>query len=182
MVDRFLAIKDSIDPSDVELTCLLPTLQQSITIQNLFESLKDFFSVTLALEKTGMNLHKTRTIFNLLIENYNIMVKYVGENASVIHSKAFERGVCKLISGNNGVLTAEEKLVVSRFRKVPPSLTDKALLMAKNTKEINYEYQRMDWLNPTSNVLERLFSRGKMVLSDHRMSMLPVNLEQTLFL
>ena len=28
----------------------------------------------------------------------------------------------------------------------------------------------------------RLFSRAKMVLSDHRMNILPVNLEETLFL
>ena len=40
----------------------------------------------------------------------------------------------------------------------------------------------MEGQNPTSNVVERLFSRGKMVLSDHRMSMLPMNLEETLFL
>ena len=40
----------------------------------------------------------------------------------------------------------------------------------------------MEWLNPTSNVVERLFSWAKMVLSDHRMSMLPINFEETLFL
>ena len=40
----------------------------------------------------------------------------------------------------------------------------------------------MEWLNPTSNMVERLLSRAKMVLSDHRISMLPMNLEETLFL
>ena len=73
-------------------------------------------------------------------------------------------------------MTAEEKLGVARFRKeivassengAPLSLFDRALLMAKNTKEINYEYQPMEWLNPTSNVVERFFSRTKTVLSDH---------------
>ena len=116
MVDRFFAVKDFVDLSDVEIASLLATPQESITIQTLFESLKDFHSVTLTLEKTDMNLHKTRTIFNFLIENYNIMEKYLGENASIIHSKAFEKGICKIISGKNGVVTAEEKLVVARFR------------------------------------------------------------------
>ena len=46
-------------------------------------------------------------------------------------------------------MTAEEKLVVARFRTeivvnsqngAPLSLFDRALLMTKNTKEINYEY------------------------------------------
>ena len=58
--------------------------------------------------------------------------------------------------GKNGVMTAEEKFVVARFRTeivvtsengAPLSLFDLALLMAKNTKEINYEYQPMEWLN-----------------------------------
>ena len=40
----------------------------------------------------------------------------------------------------------------------------------------------MEWLNPTSNVVERLFSGAKMVPSDDRMSMLPMNLEETLLL
>ena len=87
-----------------------------------------------------MNLHKARTIFNFLIENYNIMEKYLGENASIIHSETFEKGICKIISGKNGVMTAEEKLVVARFRKeivvtskngAPLTLADRALLMAK---------------------------------------------------
>ena len=90
-------------------------------------------------------------------------------------------------TGKNGVLTAEKKLVVARFRKeivatsgngAPLSLFDRALLMAKNTREISYEYQPMEWLNPTSNVVERLFSPAKMVFSDHRKSMLPIDLKK----
>ena len=96
-----------------------------------------------------------------------------------------------LYFGKNGIMAADEKLVVARFRKEivvtsedgsPLSLADRALPTAKNKKEINYEYQPMEWLNPTSNVVEWLFSRAKKVLSDHRMSMLPLNLEETPFL
>ena len=75
-------------------------------------------------------------------------------------------------------MTAEEKLVVARFRTeivgnsengAPLFLFDRALLMAKNTKEIKYEFHPMEWLNLTSNVVERLFSRAKMIIFDHRM-------------
>ena len=67
-------------------------------------------------------------------------------------------------------MTAEEKFVVARFRTeivvtsengAPLSLCHRALLMAKNTKEINYEYQPMEWLNPTSNVVGKTFKSGK---------------------
>ena len=88
MVDTFLVVKDFIDPSDVELASLLPTPQERKTIQNLFESLKDFHSVTLALEKSDMNLHKACNIFNLVKENCNIMESYCRENAFAIkHSR-----------------------------------------------------------------------------------------------
>ena len=69
--------------------------------------------------------------------------------------------------GKSGVRTSEEKFVVARLRTeivvtsengAPLSLFDRALLMAKNAKETNYEYQPMEWLNPTSNVVERLLS------------------------
>ena len=114
------------------------------------------------------------------------MASNVTENETIVdfHHEKTE-------TGKNGVMTAEEKLVVAGFRKkivvnsengAPLSLFDQALLMAKNTNEIRYEYQPMEWLNPTSNVVERLFSRAKMVLSDHRMSMLPMNFGKTLFL
>ena len=86
------------------------------------------------------------------------MASNVTENETIVdfhHEKTETR--------KNGVMTAEEKLVVARFRKeivvnsendAPLSLFDQALLMAKNTKEINYEYQPMEWLNPTSNVVK----------------------------
>ena len=73
-VDIFLAVKGFIDASDVEIVSFfIANPQKSITIQKLLESLRDFRSVTLALEKTDMNLHEARTFFNLLIENYYIM-------------------------------------------------------------------------------------------------------------
>ena len=114
------------------------------------------------------------------------MASNVTKNETLVDFHFEETGTDK-----NGVMTAEEKFVVARFRAeidvtsengAPLSLFDPALLMAKNTKEINYEYQLMEWLNPTSNVVERLLSRAKMVFSDHRMSMLPINFEETLFL
>ena len=114
------------------------------------------------------------------------MASNVTKNQNIVDFRYEEMG-----TGKNGIMTAAEKFVVARFRTeivvtsengAPLSLFDRALLMEKNTKEINYEYQPMEWLNLTSNVVERLLSRAKKVLSDHRMSMLPMNLEETLFL
>ena len=59
-----------VDRSDVEIAIAssLPTHQESITIQTLFERLKDFRSVTLALEKTDMDLHKALTLSTYISE------------------------------------------------------------------------------------------------------------------
>ena len=77
-----------------------------------------------------MNLHEVWAIFNLLIKNYNVIEKYLGENASFFHSKAFEKGICKIISGKNGVMTGEEKLITARFRQ-------EIVLTSKNGKTPN---------------------------------------------
>ena len=93
------------------------------------------------------------------------MASNVTKNETIVDFHYEETG-----TGKNGVMTAEEKFVVARFcteivftseNGAPLSPFDPALLIAKNTKEINYEYQPMEWLNPTSNVVERLLSRVK---------------------
>ena len=38
------------------------------------------------------------------------------------------------------------------------------------------------WIKPTSNIVERLFSRAKLILTPNRSGMSPLNFEQDIFL
>ena len=73
------------------------------------------------------------------------MASNVTKNETIVDFHYEETG-----TGKNGAMTAEEKFVVAPFRKeivvtsesgASLSLFDWALLMAKNIKEINYDYQ-----------------------------------------
>ena len=44
------------------------------------------------------------------------------------------------------------------------------------------KYRKLDYILPTSNIVERLFSRAKIIMADRRKSMTPYHLELLLFL
>ena len=44
------------------------------------------------------------------------------------------------------------------------------------------KYRKLDYILPTSNIVERLFSRAKIIMADRRKSMTPYHPELLLFL
>jgi hypothetical protein len=56
------------------------------------------------------------------------------------------------------------------------------LLQAEKRPRIANEYMNLDWIPPTSNVFERLFSLARLTFSDYRQATLPENVETALFL
>ena len=61
------------------------------------------------------------------------------------------------------------------------SLVQKAL-KNKKRKVIFNEYSSLNYVPPTSNVVERLFSNARLILTDNRKSMSPYTLECVMFL
>ena len=54
--------------------------------------------------------------------------------------------------------------------------------MSSKRPRTNSQYRPLHHVIPTSNCCERLFSQCKLVYSDHRRRMLPVNLEVVMYL
>ena len=104
----------------------------------------------------------------------------------------------KLQSGKEHELTAREKAEIRRFLIVDAPADDEAELEGANTAaRSHWEYQqrkkartaysasryrRTDHISSTTNMVERLFSRAKIVMTDLRKSMTPRNLEMLMFL
>jgi len=61
------------------------------------------------------------------------------------------------------------------------SLAERALKRRRRSIDANI-YQSVNFLLPTSNICERLFSKAGFVLSDRRKSLSPVAFEQQMFL
>jgi hypothetical protein len=101
------------------------------------------------------------------------------------------------MSNTSATLAMNEKRAVRKFKKVlahvevEAETKDYAERIAKKAKRTQEEengakgckhYKNLEYISPTSNIVERLFSRLKLILGDLRKSMLPIHLEATIFL
>eukprot|EP01038_Epipyxis_sp_PR26KG_P014379 gene14379-19286_t len=201
MIERYLKIKPSIDSNVVKLTreekleCV-PTNLEHVEIVELNKSLipavasraggEVIKSVDQDQDK-HMNCALARTLFEKLIE------KHPNMKANLVHKDR---------DGQQDMLTVEEKEAVSVFELhrnngvVPIEISsddEDPNMFAKNIVDTFGEQQKRRKINdrlyidisfvvPTSNRVERLFSRAKLYLTDHRKSMLPKHLELLLYL
>ena len=189
MLQRFLKLKEFIDPMNTELARLMPSAAELITLNVLSEEMSKFQSVTMHLQKDGINMHDVRVLFDAIILEHPNLSLYLSPNAEIVHSPHFESGLVKVIRDkencNLSMLEkiALEKLKIDRTTNPSPlqdlSFAERALKRVRVQDKI---YQDVSFICPTSNVVERLFSTAKFVFSDLRRSLLPRNLEILLFL
>jgi hypothetical protein len=189
MLQRFLKLKEFIDPMNTELARLMPSAAELITLNVLSEEMSKFQSVTMELQKDGINMHDVRVLFDAIIVEHPNLSLYLSPNAEIVHSPHFESGLVKVIRDkDNCNLSMLEKIELEKLKIDCPtnpsplqdvSFAERALKRVRVQDKI---YQDAYFICPTSNVVKRLFSTAKFVFSDLRRSLLPRNLEILLFL
>ncbi len=192
MVERYFKIKEHIDSTDPDLATLLPSPMHDMDLLELYQNMKDFHSVTMKLQEENIDLSDSRYLFDALINKYPTMERYLSPHANIVHSQHFEKGVVKILTGYGDQLNDYEKNHLLKLRtnyELPTTTDDNELTFAeraikakKQRNNTNKEYIDLKFIPPTSNIVERLFSKSKLILSDVRKSMLPANLEMLLFL
>ena len=82
-------------------------------------------------------------------------------------------------------LNDDESLAMTVFekgRQDAVATADFASALLDEARAKNSLYQDVDWVPPTSNKVERFFSKAKFFLGEHRHALLPENFEGQLFL
>ena len=150
--------------------------------------------------KMTVNLYTVRKVFDRLCSKYPFVLRHLSSAAEIVHEPLFESAVAK-IQGNDFSLTMGKKRKVSCFRideeeededetdgeeRREPSFLDETLDDAaaescKRRKKKN-PYRSMDHISPTSNIVERLFSRCGIIMRPHRRLMDPSTLEMLVML
>ena len=196
-VTRYFELKEHLlTLDDPEVTALMLTHAEDSELQVLRTKLKDFESCTKKLQfEEGISLSTVRTLFDALLSKYpEVCETHLAVSAAIINSQAFETGIVKIVDGKKNELTDAEKEAVQCFKlnnrnanaaasPEPDDFASKALKQAKRQRVAeDDEYQQLSWIPPTSNVVERLFSRAKLTLGTLRRSILPENLEIILML
>jgi hypothetical protein len=104
--------------------------------------------------------------------------------------------IVKIQRNQEALLTTAEKNLVRRFQvesnaeivaEVVAELAGEGLdSRLKRKRQLSSaktsDYINLDWIPPTSDIVERFFSKVKLVLTDLRKSLMPVTLESILFL
>ena len=180
-----------------EVLQMVPTAAELDLLKELSAILKHCKDVSVFLQHEDplkCPLHLARATFDALIADYPSLAHHLSKDASIVHNKYFESGVIKLQRGEERQLNRLEKEALSVFKvdvtttssfndDVHPlsSYVDRVIHnQPKAQKSSNY--RSVNHVSSTSCICERVFSRGKLVLTDLRGSMDPSTFEDVMIL
>jgi hypothetical protein len=177
-----------------EIDELMPSTRENRDIDSLLEELTELDSVTLELQRDDISLAEVRGLFDGVSEKYPLCSEKLDVNSDIVLDKHFENGVVKIQQGKIDFLTSAEKrhtehLKISKskdtFENVGSPTNSFAKRVLKKQKLISQgslPYMNLEFLVPTSNICERLFSKAGFGFHDRRMAILPMNAEIQIFL
>ena len=154
-------------------------------LTNLISHIKnaEFESTTILLQEQQRSLSEVRAIFNAMLSKYPEMERHISERGGIVHSPDFENGLVKLQDEIWEDLAPEEESLMLPFllensdvqliSPTKPSSLAAAALKTKKRKIVSCPYINVSQIPPTSNIVERLFSSARLVLTDYRKSMTP---------
>lgn len=192
MLLRFFRIREFLDDTDADLVYNMPTPLEVNELTLAMTDLAEFESTTKLLQDQERSLSDVRTIFNAMLLKYPEMERHISERGGIVHSPDFENGLVKLQDELWEDLAPEEEFLMLPFllensdvqliSPTKPSSLAAAALKTKKRKIVSCPYINVSQIPPTSNIVERLFSSARLVLTDYRKSMTPYTFECVMFL
>ncbi|KAL0227660.1 hypothetical protein RCL1_003803 [Eukaryota sp. TZLM3-RCL] len=189
--ERFVQLK-VFDNLGRDVKRLLPTSDVFDDLVELLENLRRADMFTKAFQSKKVNLKQGKQMFKLFQEEFPNLTTYASPDSEIVHSPDFESAVVKIMDGLELYLTAHEGKAVSSL-KTPEHITGNKRLsgsLEEKLSEIGSDsqsystnkYYNLNFIPCTSNEVERLFSRAKILIGSLRHRMLPSSLEHQIFL
>lgn len=192
MIKRYIELEENLvnEASYLEITNLLLTEQERKDVRELFEILQVFHDVTLSFQDIDFNLKKAYILCKRLSVDFPEISTYLDPS----EWSTFQLAIAKILC--NETLSEAEKKSVKRFEKqksndnlepsfAPPTKRARASYSQQaylDYNELPNEYEDLSFINPTSNIVERLFSVCKQIFSETRRRLTPDHLELLLML
>ena len=138
------------------------------------------------------SLDDVRLLFDDVIAPYPEMRSFIAADANIVHCADFESAIVKIQREQEQTLTESEKLLMRPFCLVDEVAVNNnidddidfasAIIRQKRRKINNTRYKNMFYALPTSNDVERLFSKSNFMIQDRRLRADVMNLEAQIFL
>ena len=122
------------------------------------------------------------------------MEQYLSSDGGIVHSPDFENAIVKVLDDDVNYFSTTQEDMLEPFRQanntsagvgispVKPDAPYALQALKKKRKVVTNEFIDMSFIPPTSNIVERLFSAARLVLTDYRKSMSPYTFECVMFL
>ena len=116
MISRYRKLKVVIQTNFVLEPMILEHIispRKDANIESIYQDLKSFKSVTLALQRANLYLTSVRLLFYETMKKFprfDPNQKFLVKDASIVKSNLFENGFVKIIDGMEADLTMVEKL------------------------------------------------------------------------
>jgi hypothetical protein len=167
-----------------DVTQLVPSEHEHGRRVSLSSDLIECHNVSMLLQMEGderLDLFQTRVRFDAMFPN---MRRHLSADATIIHNVDFERAVVKLQGRCEKDLNSREKLQIRRFETTENDDEEVVagegeprnrarMLLDEHPRKQSDNYRSTKHILPTTNIVERLFSRAKLALTDHRKRMTP---------
>ncbi|OWY94177.1 hypothetical protein PHMEG_00036166 [Phytophthora megakarya] len=152
MINRYFRIYHKLDQVDYSLVDFIPRSRENVRLEALHDDLRNVESVNKKLQSTATTLLDARVLFDHVIQHYSSTPEKQSPTASLVKFTDFENGVIKLLVGKTANLSRQKP------------------------------HHGLHWSPPTSNDVQRLFSRAGIVFSHLRRGLNQTTLETVLFL
>ena len=125
-----------------------------------------------------LTMKEAKLLFVGATEKYPGMEKYLSEDCEIVlpQSVAFERAITAVLSGKM-VAPGEDEDSIADFATGVGTKRTLAMSILERT-----QYDGLEIIPPTSNQVERFFSKEKHVLTDYRANLTDDNIEILLYL
>lgn len=202
MVRRYFRMKKFFtDPSRISQLGIaehLPSAQEDAVLLELEKHFEILDKCTKKLQEADLTLSDARIRADGIMENFDqpCFKQYLAMDSNILApaSRFFESAVTKVQNGDERSLTRQEKDVLRSLLKRsadgssedevhgldPIELYEREQKRQKSTN--SSQYVPLEFIPPTTNVVERFFSRAKSVYTDYRKLMKPVTFEMIMFL
>ena len=193
MVQRYVELREFLallESDEVDALSLTPA--ENRRADALLQQVKPLESVNKVLQTNSNTVSDASVLFDAVIQKYSDTANLLSSSAGIVHSPNFENAVIKIKRNNSSAISREESISVSSlligedqvqdFEEERLSFAMRALkrqrCMNEHTKR---KYCDAQFLLPSSNLCERLFSRAGFAVSDRKRGIHLVNLEAQIF-
>jgi hypothetical protein len=209
MVNRYLEIAEILENHAEQiggraLAEKVLNVPQRVALAELKTRLDMLHAITLAMQAEDLTMGGARDLLDGLLHDFpeECVRKYLTPYGDKVPNPAFASGVAKVCRRQFADLEEHEKEAISDLKlQAPPcpqvsvgltveeeatlSYAAQAVLRAKRQRadrDLNDQHGKLDFVPPTSNVVERLFSKAKLCFTSIRQSMSPETLNMLLVL